>query len=357
MQETGSNARITPEAVQHWDNAHFVHPWESLGTGPANRPIIDRAEGIYLYDPDGTRYIDGPGGMWCVQIGYGRQDMAEAIAAQTMKAAYYTPWAFTSEPAAIAAVKSKGDDRIRAGDVMILIGLGPIGCGMPETAQLTIALKHLPWGKHVALITDGRFSGGSHGFIVGHITPEAQEGGPRARAARGVLEARQVLVSGHLLDVVGDVVEVLRVDLQLLEGLEARLRLAHVALLLVLLLSLLRASVLAQDARDGALAGLELAEALEAPGAEARGLVALAQDLPLGLGARLVGAGPGRAGAIRQGAAGAVVLAPAAQPLAHDLRLAAELAGGGLHAVLVGVADHVESDVVLQVLIPGLGDP
>ena len=92
---------------------------------------------------------------------------------------------FTSEPAAIAAVKSQGDDRIRAGDVMILIGLGPIGCGMPETAQLTIALKHLPWGKHVALITDGRFSGVSTGACVGHVSPEAWAGGPIGKIRDG----------------------------------------------------------------------------------------------------------------------------------------------------------------------------
>ena len=80
---------------------------------------------------------------------------------------------FASETAAIAAVKSTGEDRIKEGDVVVLIGLGPIGCGMPETAQITIALKHLSWGKHVALITDGRFSGVSTGACVGHLSPEA----------------------------------------------------------------------------------------------------------------------------------------------------------------------------------------
>lgn len=92
---------------------------------------------------------------------------------------------FASEPDAIAAVKSKGDDRIREGDVIVLIGLGPIGCGMPETAQITIALKHLPWGKNVALITDGRFSGVSTGACVGHISPEAWAGGPIGKVQDG----------------------------------------------------------------------------------------------------------------------------------------------------------------------------
>lgn len=92
---------------------------------------------------------------------------------------------FASEPSAIAAVKSTGPDRIQEGDVIVLIGLGPIGCGMPETAQLTIALKHLPWGKHVALITDGRFSGVSTGACVGHISPEAWAGGPIGKVRDG----------------------------------------------------------------------------------------------------------------------------------------------------------------------------
>lgn len=92
---------------------------------------------------------------------------------------------FGSEPDAIAAVKSTGDDRIKKGDVIVLIGIGPIGCGMPETAQLTIALKHLSWGKEVALITDGRFSGVSTGACIGHISPEAHAGGPIGKLKDG----------------------------------------------------------------------------------------------------------------------------------------------------------------------------
>ncbi|MCL4104566.1 UNVERIFIED_CONTAM: hypothetical protein GTU68_004520 [Idotea baltica] len=92
---------------------------------------------------------------------------------------------FGSEPEAIAAVKSQGDDRIKKGDVMVLIGNGPMGCGMPETAQLTIALKHLSWGKEVALITDGRFSGVSTGACIGHISPEGLAGGPIGKIADG----------------------------------------------------------------------------------------------------------------------------------------------------------------------------
>ncbi len=81
---------------------------------------------------------------------------------------------FTSESSAIAAIKS---DKIQAGDILVLICGGPMGSGMQEIYQVTSALKHLPHGKHVAVITDARFSGVSTGACVGHVSPEALAGG------------------------------------------------------------------------------------------------------------------------------------------------------------------------------------
>jgi len=89
---------------------------------------------------------------------------------------------FVDERDAIRAVKGGGTERpVRPGDVIVLIGTGPSGTGMQETAQITTALRYLPWGKHVALLTDGRFSGFSSGACVGHIGPEALHGGPIGR--------------------------------------------------------------------------------------------------------------------------------------------------------------------------------
>ena len=88
---------------------------------------------------------------------------------------------FADERDAISAVKGNSDRPIKPGDVIVLIGNGPSGTGMQETAQITIALKYLPWGKQVALLTDGRFSGFSTGACVGHIGPEALHGGPVGR--------------------------------------------------------------------------------------------------------------------------------------------------------------------------------
>src|SRR5438445_2860831 len=75
---------------------------------------------------------------------------------------------------------------IAKGDVVVIRYEGPKGGpGMPEMLTPTSAIMGAGLGKDVALITDGRFSGGSHGFIVGHVTPEAQEGGPIALIRNG----------------------------------------------------------------------------------------------------------------------------------------------------------------------------
>lgn len=92
---------------------------------------------------------------------------------------------FTSERAAIQAVKGNVPNPIKPGDIMVLIGTGPLGTGMVETAQITAALKYLDWGKHVALLTDGRFSGFSTGACIGHIGPEALAGGPLGKVRDG----------------------------------------------------------------------------------------------------------------------------------------------------------------------------
>jgi dihydroxyacid dehydratase/phosphogluconate dehydratase len=89
---------------------------------------------------------------------------------------------FRSEEAAVAAIKSGA---IVAGDVLVLMCRGPMGSGMEEIYQITSALKHLPWGKHVAVITDARFSGVSTGACIGHVTPEALAGGPLGRVREG----------------------------------------------------------------------------------------------------------------------------------------------------------------------------
>src|SRR5690606_34536864 len=88
---------------------------------------------------------------------------------------------------AIRAVRGRAGDAVRAGDIVVLAGGAPAGTGMEETYQLTSALKHLPWGKHVAVITDARFSGVSTGACFGHVGPEALAGGPLGKVQDGDL--------------------------------------------------------------------------------------------------------------------------------------------------------------------------
>jgi dihydroxyacid dehydratase/phosphogluconate dehydratase len=110
---------------------------------------------------------------------------------------------FTRETAAIEAIKN-GD--IHAGDIMVLICSGPMGSGMEEVYQITSALKYLPFGKQVALITDARFSGVSTGACIGHVGPEALAGGPVGRVLDG--DTIQIMVDRNklegTLDLIGD---------------------------------------------------------------------------------------------------------------------------------------------------------
>jgi putative YjhG/YagF family dehydratase len=102
---------------------------------------------------------------------------------------------FVTEPDAIAAIKN---GRIQAGDVLVLICRGPLGAGMEETYQLTSALKYLEFGKHVALLTDARFSGVSTGACIGHVSPEALAGGPIGKVRDGDLI--EIVVDRQRLD-------------------------------------------------------------------------------------------------------------------------------------------------------------
>jgi dihydroxy-acid dehydratase len=90
---------------------------------------------------------------------------------------------YDSEEAMLQALERR---EIRKGDVVIIRYEGPKGGpGMPEMLTPTSAIMGAGLGSDVALLTDGRFSGGSHGFIIGHMTPEAQEGGPIALVHSG----------------------------------------------------------------------------------------------------------------------------------------------------------------------------
>src|SRR6201996_3012408 len=108
---------------------------------------------------------------------------------------------FVSEEAAIHAIKNS---EIRENDVIVLMCGGPAGAGMEEIYQITSALKWLPAGKHVALLTDARFSGVSTGACIGHIAPEALAGGPIGKVLEGdrieiIIDREKLTGSIHLV--------------------------------------------------------------------------------------------------------------------------------------------------------------
>jgi putative YjhG/YagF family dehydratase len=114
---------------------------------------------------------------------------------------------FTTEAAAIAAVKA---GELRAGDVLVLIGIGP-GSGMPETYQVTSALKYVRDGARIALLTDGRFSGVSTGACIGHVSPEAWAGGPLGRLRDG--DRIRLVLDTRALEGSADVVSLSQAEL------------------------------------------------------------------------------------------------------------------------------------------------
>jgi adenosylmethionine-8-amino-7-oxononanoate aminotransferase len=81
------------QSIRHWDNQHFLHPWEGMADiGENQRTFAESGQGIYVTNEAGERFIDGPAGMWCVQLGYGNTEIADAMAQQAREMAYFSPF-------------------------------------------------------------------------------------------------------------------------------------------------------------------------------------------------------------------------------------------------------------------------
>jgi putative YjhG/YagF family dehydratase len=110
---------------------------------------------------------------------------------------------FIREKDAIEAIKA---GKIQPGDVIVLICRGPLGSGMEEVFQVTSSLRYLSYGKHIALLTDARFSGVSTGACIGHITPEALAGGPIGKIEEG--DTIEIVIDRNALTGTVNVVDV-----------------------------------------------------------------------------------------------------------------------------------------------------
>ncbi len=92
-------------ALQEKDNL-VVHPWEDITKiGAQQRTIVEKGDGIYVTDSDGNRLIDAPAGMWCVNLGHGREEIINAMAEQARDLSYFSPWSIGTVPAALLAEK------------------------------------------------------------------------------------------------------------------------------------------------------------------------------------------------------------------------------------------------------------
>lgn len=99
--------QVDPKDIWQKDKDHFVHPWTHFDSFKKDGSLVmGRAEGAYVYDLSGKRYLDGIGGLWCVNIGYGRREIVEAISQQALRMAFFNPFVDTTNvPAAELAAK------------------------------------------------------------------------------------------------------------------------------------------------------------------------------------------------------------------------------------------------------------
>ncbi|MEM6904563.1 MAG: aminotransferase, partial [Pseudomonadota bacterium] len=138
------------------DRQHHLHPWESLSYWQESpRQVISHAEGIYLVEEGGRRLIDGPGGMWCVNIGYGRPEMAQAIADQVAKLPYASPWTMAHHPGSDLAARLASLAPVALNTVMFTTG----GSTAVDTALRTMHFLNNRLGRPEKKIVIAREKG------------------------------------------------------------------------------------------------------------------------------------------------------------------------------------------------------
>ncbi len=103
MSKYTATNEVTADEAKDWDNKHIMHPWSSLSPSNPDLGLVVASSGIHMADDTGKRYIDGPGGMWCVNVGHGRTEIAKAMADQAMQMSYASPWTSATKPSAILA--------------------------------------------------------------------------------------------------------------------------------------------------------------------------------------------------------------------------------------------------------------
>ena len=103
-----------PAPEQDKTDRHFLHPWQDVSSiGENEWTVLEASAGIYIQGQDGQQLIDGPGGMWCVNVGHGRQEIIDAVSKQMSQLTYFSPWSMaastTTELAERLASLTPGD--------------------------------------------------------------------------------------------------------------------------------------------------------------------------------------------------------------------------------------------------------
>ena len=127
--------------VKDSDQRHFVHPWTHFDSfAEEGSLVMDRATGVYVYDAEGNRYLDGVGGLWCMNVGYGRDEIVDAIAEQARRLSYANPFVdITNAPAALLSAKLA---ELAPGDLNRVM----LACGGSTANDSMLRLAHFYWG-------------------------------------------------------------------------------------------------------------------------------------------------------------------------------------------------------------------
>ena len=155
-------------------NRHLLHPWAFLPelAEDDTTPVIVRGDGVYIYDEDGNRLLDGPGGMWCMQTGYGRREIADAVSRQIMELGYSTGF-FVINPVETALAKRIADNT--PGDlnrVFFTTGGSTAVDSALRLCQLANNIKGMPDRKHI-LTRDHAYHGST--FLSASVTGKERD--------------------------------------------------------------------------------------------------------------------------------------------------------------------------------------
>jgi putrescine---pyruvate transaminase len=169
--------QVDPKEIWRKDRDHFLHPWTHFDSFKKDGSLVmGRGEGAYVYDISGKRYLDGIGGLWCVNMGYGREEIIQAMVDQARRLAYFTPFVDTTNvPAAELAAKLADLAPGRLNHVFFTCG----GSTANDTAVRLIQYYQSRRGKKEKRHIIARV-GGYHGstFLTGSISGKPGDRSP-----------------------------------------------------------------------------------------------------------------------------------------------------------------------------------